>query len=247
MRIDHFVFNPYGVNTYIISGNNGNCIIIDPACFSPDEQAELKSHIERNGLTPLWLINTHGHFDHIIGNAFVCKTWHPTVAAHRDDLFLIQNGYKQGEMFGFPVEQPPQPDKFLEAGDEISMDDVKIKIMHIPGHSQGSIVLHLPEEKKVFVGDVLFNGSIGRSDLPGGNYDLLIDGINRQLLTLPPETIVYPGHGPHTSIGQEMLHNPFLNGVLKNVKKKFFFLLMNKIITIFVIILCFLGNYQPKI
>jgi glyoxylase-like metal-dependent hydrolase (beta-lactamase superfamily II) len=213
MRIDHFAFNPYEVNTYLLSDKEGNCIIIDPACCSPEEQAALKRHIEQNKLKPLWLINTHGHFDHVIGNAFVYNTWKPTVAAHLDDLFLIRNAYRQGEVFGYPVPPPPAPDKFFEAGDELTMGDIKIKILHIPGHSPGSIVLHLPAEKQVFVGDVLFNGSIGRSDLPGGDFDVLIDGITRQLLTLPPETIVYPGHGPQTSIGQEMIHNPFLNGL----------------------------------
>ncbi|MDR3094100.1 MAG: MBL fold metallo-hydrolase [Bacteroidales bacterium] len=213
MRLDHLTFNPYEVNTYLLSDKDGNSIIIDPACCSPKEQAVLKQHIERNGLKLLWLINTHGHFDHVIGNAFVYDTWHPTVAAHQDDLFLIQNAYRQGEIFGFPVTPPPAPDHFFKAGDELTMGDVKINFLHIPGHSPGSIVLHLPAEKKVFVGDVLFNGSIGRSDLPGGDFDVLIDGITRQLLTLPPETIVYPGHGPQTSIGQEMIHNPFLNGL----------------------------------
>ncbi|MDR2848836.1 MAG: MBL fold metallo-hydrolase [Bacteroidales bacterium] len=213
MRIDHFTFNPYEVNTYLLSDKEGNCIIIDPACCSPEEQADLKRHIEQNGLKPLWLINTHGHFDHVIGNAFVHNIWKPTVAAHRDDLFLIQNAYRQGEIFGFAVEPPPTPDKFFEAGDELTLNDINIKILHIPGHSPGSIVLYLPAAKKIFAGDVLFNGSIGRSDLPGGDYDVLIDGITRQLLTLPPETIVYPGHGEQTSIGQEMIHNPFLNNL----------------------------------
>jgi glyoxylase-like metal-dependent hydrolase (beta-lactamase superfamily II) len=134
-------------------------------------------------------------------------------AAHRSDLFLMEKAYRQGETFGFPVEPPPVPEVFFEDGDELTVNDVKMTFRHIPGHSPGSIVIALPEEKKVFAGDVLFNGSIGRSDLPGGDYDLLMDGITRKLLTLPPDTAVFPGHGPATSIGEEMLHNPFLTNI----------------------------------
>ncbi|MDR1672869.1 MAG: MBL fold metallo-hydrolase [Bacteroidales bacterium] len=213
MKIHHMVFNPYEVNTYILSDAEKQCIIIDPACHSPKEQDILKAYIEDSALTPVWLINTHGHFDHIIGNAFVCKTWQVKVAAHRNDLFLLEHAWKQGEVFGFPVEQPPLPTVFFEEGDELNMNGIHIKIYHIPGHSPGSIILYAPDEKTVFVGDVLFSGSIGRTDLPGGDFDQLIDGITRKLLTLPSSTVVCSGHGPQTSIGREMSHNPFLKGL----------------------------------
>ncbi len=212
MTLHHLVFNPYEVNTYIVAANDGQCAIIDPACCSPSERVALKKYITDKNLRPVWLINTHGHFDHVIGNAFVCSTWQVKTAAHRDDLFLMENAYRQGEIFGFAVEQPPKPELFLNEGDTVVVgDDVSLQVYHIPGHSPGSIVLHSPEKKWVIVGDVLFNGSIGRSDLPGGDYDQLISGIEKKLLTLPPETMVHPGHGPDTSIGQEMMHNPFLN------------------------------------
>ena len=213
MNLHHLIFNPYEVNTYIIAAEDGQCVIIDPACCSTDERAGLRKYIEDNDLRPTWLINTHGHFDHIIGNAFVCRTWPVKTAAHRDDLFLMENAYRQGEAFGFPVERPPKPEVFFEDGEEFKLGDVRLRIYHIPGHSPGSIVLHSPEKHLVITGDVLFNGSIGRSDLPGGDYDQLIDGIGKKLMTLPPDTIVYPGHGPETSVGQEMMHNPFLNGM----------------------------------
>ncbi len=212
MNLYRLVFNPYEVNTYIIASDDGQCAIVDPACCSPDEQATLKKYIESKGLRPVWLINTHGHFDHVIGNAFVCKTWPVKTAAHRDDLFLIEKAYKQGEAFGFPVEQPPRPEVFLEDGEVFALGDIRLRVYHIPGHSPGSIVLHSPENRWVITGDVLFNGSIGRTDLPGGNYDSLIDGIEKKLMTLPPDTMAYPGHGPETSVGQEMMHNPFLRG-----------------------------------
>ncbi len=212
MTLHRLVFNPYQVNTYIVADTKGQCAIIDPACCSPEEQTTLKNYIETKKLHPIWMVNTHGHFDHVIGNAFVHHTWPVKSAAHRDDLFLLENAYRQGEIFGFPVEQPPTPEVFLEEGDTLSIGDITLQIHHIPGHSPGSIVLFSPEEHWVIVGDVLFNGSIGRTDLPKGDYDQLINGIESKLMTLSPSTMVYPGHGPETSIGQEMMHNPFLNG-----------------------------------
>ena len=211
MTLHHLIFNPYEVNTYIVAAADGQCAIIDPACCSPGEQAALKDFISRKGFRPIWLINTHGHFDHVIGNAFVCHNWQVKTAAYRDDLFLMKNAYRQGEIFGFSVEQPPEPEVFPDEGETITFGDVSIRILHIPGHSPGSIVFYSPEQKWVIAGDVLFNGSIGRSDLPGGDYDLLIEGIEEKLMSLPPDTMVYPGHGPETSIGQERIHNPFLN------------------------------------
>jgi len=211
MTLHHLIFNPYEVNTYIVSAADGQCAIIDPACCSPREQATLKKFIADKGLRPAWLINTHGHFDHVIGNAFVCRTWQVKTAAHRDDLFLMENAYRQGEIFGFSVEQPPTPAVFLEDGDTVTIgNDVSLEVRHIPGHSPGSIVLYSSVQSWVITGDVLFSGSIGRSDLPGGNYNLLMTGIEKKLMTLPPETKVYTGHGPDTSIGKERKHNPFL-------------------------------------
>ncbi|MDR1170989.1 MAG: MBL fold metallo-hydrolase [Bacteroidales bacterium] len=214
MTLHHLVFNPYEVNTYIIAAADGQCAIVDPACCSSGEQAALEKYIADKNLHPVWLINTHGHFDHVIGNAFVCHTWPVKTAAHRGDLFLMENAYRQGEIFGFTVEQPPTPEIFLDEGDTVAFgDDVSLQIRHIPGHSPGSIVLYAPDRKWIIVGDVLFNGSIGRSDLPGGDYDLLINGIEEKLMTLPMNTVVHPGHGADTSIGQERIHNPFLNGM----------------------------------
>lgn len=212
MTLHQLVFNPYEVNTCIVAADDGQCAIIDPACCSPAEQTLLKEYVSDKGLRPIWLINTHGHFDHVIGNAFVCRTWPVKTAAHRDDLFLMENAYRQGEIFGFAVEQPPKPEVFIDEGDTVAFgEDVSLRVHHIPGHSPGSIVLYASAQSWVIVGDVLFNGSIGRSDLPGGDYDLLISGIEEKLMTLPMNTMVHPGHGPNTSVGQERIHNPFLN------------------------------------
>ena len=211
MTFHHLVFNPYEVNTCIVAADDGQCAIIDPACCSPEEQAVLKKFIADKGLHPVWLINTHGHFDHVIGNAFVCKTWPVKTAAHRSDLFLMEYAYRQGEMFGFQVEQPPAPAVFLEEGDTIDFgDDVSLQVRHIPGHSPGSIILYSPVQNWVIVGDVMFRGSIGRTDLPGSDGDLLLTGIEEKLMSLPPNTTVYTGHGPDTTIGRERKYNPFL-------------------------------------
>jgi glyoxylase-like metal-dependent hydrolase (beta-lactamase superfamily II) len=207
----HLVFNPYEVNTYIVAASDGQCAIIDPACCSPAEQAALKKYIAEKDLHPTWLINTHGHFDHVIGNAFVCKTWPVKTAAHRGDLFLLENAWRQGEIFGFAVEQPPTPSVFVEDGSTIIIgDDMSLEIRHIPGHSPGSIALYSSSQNWVVVGDIMFYNSIGRTDLPGGNHDLLIAGIEEKLMTLPSETVVYTGHGSKTTIGREKLRNPFL-------------------------------------
>jgi len=210
MTLHHLVFNPYEVNTYIVAASDGQCAIIDPACCSPGEQASLKKFIADKGLRPIWIINTHGHFDHVIGNAFVCKTWPVKTAASKGDLYMLENAYRQGEIFGFSVEQPPKPVTFLEDNDNVNFDDVSLQIRHIPGHSPGSIVLYSSVHNWVIVGDVMFRGSIGRTDLPGGNFDLLKAGIEKKLMILPPDTEVYTGHGPKTSIGRERKYNPFL-------------------------------------
>ena len=207
----NLVFNPYEVNAYIIAAEDGQCALIDPACCSQEERKALTEFINNKGLSPVWLINTHGHYDHIAGNAFVYKTWSSIKpAAHRDDLFLMEHAYQRGEMFGFPAEKPPTPDVFLKDGDTVEFGNVSLKVIHVPGHSPGSIVLYSPEEKFIVTGDVLFNGSIGRTDLPGGDFDLLITGIQTKLMTMPTDIAVYTGHGPSTTIGKEKNSNPFL-------------------------------------
>ena len=210
MTLHHLVFNPYEVNTFIVAAADGQCAIVDPACCSPTEQATLKRFIADKSLQPVWLINTHGHFDHVIGNAFVCKTWSVKTATHRGDLFLLEYAWRQGEIFGFSVEQPPAPAVFFEDKNAVDFGDVSLQIRHIPGHSPGSIVLYSSVQNWVIVGDVMFRGSIGRTDLPGGNFDLLMNGIEAKLMTLPPDTEVYTGHGPKTSIGRERKYNPYL-------------------------------------
>jgi len=211
MTLHHLIYNPYEVNVFIVASDDGQCLLVDPACCSAAEQNDLKKFITNKGLRPVWLVNTHGHYDHITGNAFVCQEWKMEISAHREEIIVMELGYDRGEQFGFPANKPPTPTVFLGDGDSVDIgDDVSLQVLHIPGHSPGSIALYSPVQKWVIVGDVLFSGSIGRTDLPGGNFDLLIDGIKKKLLTLPPDTTVLTGHGAFTTIGHEKINNPYL-------------------------------------
>jgi glyoxylase-like metal-dependent hydrolase (beta-lactamase superfamily II) len=158
------------------------------------------------------LINTHGHIDHIAGDSFIKKAYNIPLAIHDSDVFLLERALQFADYFAFNAEQPPAPDKLLKEGDEVCFGNSVLSVLHIPGHSPGSIVLYSRKDNLVIAGDVLFNGSIGRSDLPGGDHVTLIRGITGKLMTLPRETVVYPGHGPSTTIGHEYDTNPFLKG-----------------------------------
>ncbi len=207
-RIQPFVFNGFGVNTYVLSDDSNQCIIVDAACVTDQERSLLKDFIDKHNLKPLWQISTHTHVDHIAGCAFVKNTWQIPWLLHPDAITLLNQAPMYASMFGISLDHMPEPDQWLADNDVIQAGDMTFKILHCPGHAPGSVCLYT--ENLVITGDVLFNGSIGRSDLPGGDFDLLLKSIAEKLLNLPDETIVYPGHGPATSIGEEKLHNPFL-------------------------------------
>ncbi|MDD2550553.1 MAG: MBL fold metallo-hydrolase, partial [Bacteroidales bacterium] len=162
-------------------------------------------------LKPVLAINTHGHVDHILGNAFVKKTYNIDIAGNPEDLQLIQTATQHALMYGFTIDDVPLIDRYLNDGDEITFGNSKLKVLHTPGHSKGGICLLNTENGFILSGDTLFQGSIGRTDLPGGNYDQLIDSIKTKLLVLNPNTKVYTGHGESTSIGWEKENNPFLS------------------------------------
>ncbi len=209
--IASFVFNPFEENTYLVYDESGDCLIIDPGCYTGKEQKELKQFIAEKNLKPVRLINTHGHTDHIFGNAFVAETWNLQPEIHRGDLILLQRAVEMGQMFGMEVESSPKPRIIPDHADTIQFGNSRLEILHTPGHSPGSISLYSKEDQWVIVGDALFMMSIGRTDLPGGNYQQLIDSIKTKLLPLGDETVVYSGHGPSTKIGFERTNNPFLN------------------------------------
>lgn len=212
MNVKIFEFNPIRENTYVAYDDTGECVIIDPGCFFPDEKALLLDFILDNDLVVKHLLNTHLHFDHVFGNHFICEQFELETEAHKDDEFLLEQLPQQMWKFGFSTDglEIPKIGKYLQENDVITFGYQKLIVLEIPGHSPGSIVFYNQDAGCVFVGDVLFRGSVGRSDLPGGDYKTLISGIKEKLLKLPPETVVYSGHGPLTTLKEEMRNNFYL-------------------------------------
>ena len=212
MNIKIFTFNQFFENTFIISDSTNECIIIDPGCYDKNEKQILQDYILSNNLVPTRLINTHCHIDHILGNNFVSKTWDLELEIHHKDIDLLKNSKNIADLYGFVnYENSPIASKFLVEGDIIEFGKSKLEVLFTPGHAPGHISLYSKNENFIISGDVLFNNSIGRTDLPGGNYSTLIDTIKSKILCLDDSTVVYCGHGPSTTVGKERINNPFLN------------------------------------
>lgn len=212
MTIKRFEFNMFPVNCYVLWDETKEAVILDAGCFYPEEQEKLAEFIRTNQLKVKYVLNTHLHLDHIFGNAFVEREFGLRPIAHEADEFLIPKIAEYCHQFGFQVnEEPPSLGGHISDGDEITFGHTTLKALHVPGHSPGSIAYYNQEAGCVFSGDVLFRCSVGRSDLDGGSSRQLIDSIRTKLLTLPDETIVYPGHGEPTQIGYEKTYNPFFN------------------------------------
>jgi len=210
IHIERFVFNHFQVNCYVLYDPTGMCVIVDPSAYLEEEKDQLIGFIGEKKLKPSWVINTHGHVDHIPGISRLKEKYAVRMAMHKDDLFLIDHAPEQGMIFGFHINKPDNPDIFLEDKQILSVLDTPLEIRHAPGHSPGSVMIYSAENNFLITGDVLFEGSIGRTDLPGGNYNMLVKSIKEQILTLPDDTIVYPGHGTVTTVGEERRQNPFL-------------------------------------
>jgi len=210
LQVHPITFNPFEENTYFIIAPSNECIIIDPGCFDEKERLALKNFISENKLNPVRLINTHCHIDHILGNAFVANEYNLGLEIHVGEIPVLQAGMTIAGMYGIPYNPSPDPVSFLKAGDEILLDSESMKVLFTPGHSPASICLYNEKDKWVIGGDVLFYESIGRTDLPGGDFTTLINSIRTQLFTLPDEVVVFPGHGQETRIGYEKMFNPFL-------------------------------------
>lgn len=210
IQVKKLILNPFQENTYILYDQTGEAVIIDPGCYSKSDVDEVKWVIDSNGLTVKHLILTHGHIDHILGVDSLKELYRVKCIAHADDIPLIETSPKHGLMFGISFEKAPKVDSFVKDGDTISFGKSTIEVIHTPGHSMGGVCLLLRDEKMLFTGDTLFNGSIGRTDLLGGNYETLINSITKKLLPLDGSIIVYPGHGNSTTIEFEKKNNPFL-------------------------------------
>lgn len=210
IKVDAFTLNPFQENTYVLSNEKGEALIIDPGCYFSAEQDTIKSFIDSSGLKPVQLLNTHCHLDHVFGNKWVAATWNLELYLHSDEEKMLKMAPESGARYGLTFDNYKGPLHFIAPGDEIVLGDDRLEILLAPGHSPGSLCFYSRAQGFVIGGDVLFHESIGRSDLPFGNHQQLIDSITTQLWPLPDETIVYPGHGPATSIGHEKRHNPFL-------------------------------------
>ena len=208
--IKQFVFSPIQENTYVLYNETGECLIIDPGCYFGNERNELKEFIQESGLTPKYLLNTHCHLDHVFGNKFVFTTYSLVPHIHEKELPVLERAAEAGIRWGMPFDNYKGELIFLREGDTIRLGNDELKVLFAPGHSPGHIAFYCAAQHFVIGGDVLFHRSIGRTDLPGGDYDTLIESIRSVFFNLPDDTTVYPGHGPETTIGYEKVHNPFL-------------------------------------
>lgn len=210
INIKRFAFNPFQVVTYVLSDETNECIIIDPGMYGKDEEETLAQYITDNNLKPVMLLLTHAHIDHIIGNSFVANKYNLELMAHKDCAPFLDNAISYASTFGLQLDQVKSIDGYIDESTPINFGNSTLKVFHTPGHASGSVCFYSKDDNFVITGDVLFNQSIGRTDLPTGNYDLLQKSIWEKLFVLPDETVVYPGHGPETTIGSEKVSNPFV-------------------------------------
>lgn len=213
LSIETHVFNSFQVNTYLIKDEKDNCLVVDPAFYTSEEIAEFDRHIISSGLKIKGQINTHCHVDHVLGVLHIKRKYGCPLRAHPNEALLLKNAPLQGDMFGMQVEAIERIDEPLEDQDHIALGGHILTAILVPGHSPGSLAFYSPEAAFVITGDALFEGSIGRTDLPGGDYETLINSIQSRLLSLSPDTTVYPGHGASTTIANEAANNPFLTMV----------------------------------
>lgn len=210
IQVHTFTFNPFQENTYVLYDETKEAVIVDPGCYSEVEKRELEQFISKNELKPVKLLNTHAHIDHMLGNNFVSGRYKVGLEMHRADVDLLKSAPVYGEMWGIHPEPSPEPAQLLDEGDVVKFGNSELKVLFTPGHCPGSITFWSEKDHFILAGDVLFYGSIGRTDLPGGNTATLLKSIREKLLVLDEKTNVYSGHGPETTIGFEKANNPFL-------------------------------------
>jgi hydroxyacylglutathione hydrolase len=210
MHIKSFTFNPFMENTYVLYDETNEAVIIDPGCYEKSEKSDLMQFIKNQNLTPVKLLNTHCHVDHVLGNAFVKSTYDIPLWFHEGELPILKSIPAYASNYGFHNYQDTNPDHFIREGDLIKFGNTTLGSLFVPGHSPGHLVFYNEQDKIAIGGDTLFDGSIGRTDLPGGDHATLLRYIKEILFVLPDEVTVFPGHGPSTTIGKEKNSNPFV-------------------------------------
>jgi len=213
LSVKKFTFNPIQENTYLVYNTKGETAIIDPGCYFKEEKETLTNYIEKQQLKPIYLLNTHCHLDHVFGNKYVSETWQLPLYLHENEKMVLDFAPKSAEMYGLPFDNYSGEMNWLRPGDKIRIGDDELQILLTPGHSPGSVSFYNAQAGFVISGDALFAGSIGRTDLPGGNFSELEQSIQTQLYQLPDETRVFSGHGDETFIGEEKRNNPFVRAL----------------------------------
>ncbi len=213
MNVAKFTFNGFAENTYLLYDETKECAIIDPGCNNQEERNLLEAFISSNGLKPVLLLNTHCHIDHVLGNHFIHDRYKLPLTSHKGESKELAACEMVSSMYGIQYTKSPEISLFVDEGDVIRFGNTELDVLFTPGHSSSSVSFSHKASKQLMAGDVLFQGSIGRTDLPGGNFDTLIASIKSKFFPLEPDTIVYPGHGPSTSIKEEKASNPFLQNV----------------------------------
>jgi glyoxylase-like metal-dependent hydrolase (beta-lactamase superfamily II) len=211
ITVKTFICNPFQENTYILYDETGECVIVDAGCYGPDEQENIDSFIAGNNLKPVKLLNTHGHIDHIAGIEYLSKKYGIELYIHADDVDNINRSATMGAAWGFNIQVPTCKVNFVEENDKVTFGTSTLKVIALPGHTKGGVGYYNDEQKIIMVGDTLFRGSIGRTDLPGGDYETIIRSIIKNLLPLGDEVRYYSGHGESSTLGHERRYNPFVN------------------------------------
>jgi glyoxylase-like metal-dependent hydrolase (beta-lactamase superfamily II) len=210
LHIKCFTFNPFQENSYLLYDDEGTATLIDPGCYTAEEKRELEAFVLDQNLQVTQLLNTHCHIDHVLGNAWAMERFQVSLQIHVLEVPVLKSVEVYAPNYGFRDYVPSEANTFLVEGQDIFVGKEKLRCIFVPGHAPGHLVFYHEDSKRCIAGDALFRGSIGRTDLPGGNHTLLLEKIKSQLFILPEETLVYPGHGPETSIGFEKKNNPFV-------------------------------------
>ena len=210
LKVQTFTFSPFQENTYLLYDATNECVIIDPGCYDSAERMELNEFIDSHGLKPVAIWNTHAHLDHIFGNRYLADKYSIPVMIHEGEVGILGQAPMHAKLYGLNLEPSPEPARLFKEGESITFGETTFKVFYTPGHTPGHVSLYNADNKILFSGDVLFMGSIGRTDLPGGDHETLMGSISSVLMELDDDVEVYSGHGPVTTIGRERTTNPYI-------------------------------------